>query len=155
MFSTDVMMAHTYIYIHQRPHATPKRSPERPLNDPQQIGRCLVLSLRIPASVARVFFITVECTEHSFLIRRNTRQHIQKHAYVISNSSYEDSRYFAIIRRRLTSNDGLPLLKTCGIALVLYCLFESYVAHHQPNLLGKQVKQLDALEMNRIRNEQN
>ena len=33
---------------------------------------------------------------------------VRKHAPLISNLSDEDSRYFAIIRRRLTSNDALP-----------------------------------------------
>jgi hypothetical protein len=37
-------------------------------------------------------------------------------APLISNSSDEDIQYFAIIRRRLTSIDGLPPLKTCGLA---------------------------------------
>jgi hypothetical protein len=54
--------------------------------------------------------------EHSFLIRRNSRRTLRKHAPLISNSSDEDIRYFAIIRRRLASNDGLPPLKTFGIA---------------------------------------
>jgi hypothetical protein len=55
-------------------------------------------------------------TEQVFRIRSNPRQHIRKQALRMSNSSDEDIWYFAIIRRRLTSSDALPPLKTCGIA---------------------------------------
>jgi hypothetical protein len=63
---------------------------------------------RVPLSTADA--------EHSFLIRANTRQHLRKHAPLMSTSSAEDRRFVAIIRRRLTLNDALPPLKTCGIA---------------------------------------
>jgi hypothetical protein len=46
-------------------------------------------------------------TERSFLIRLNIRQHPRTHALLMSNSSDEYSRYLAILRRRLTSNDAL------------------------------------------------
>jgi hypothetical protein len=55
-------------------------------------------------------------TEHSFLIRPDARKNLRKHAPLISIASDEDIWYFAIIRRRLTSTDALPPLKTCGIA---------------------------------------
>jgi hypothetical protein len=73
-------------------------------------------------------------TEHLFLICPNTWKNIGKHAPLISNSSDEDSRYVAIIRRRLTSDDALPRFKMCGFAFVFQCLNESSVAHHQPKL---------------------
>jgi hypothetical protein len=71
---------------------------------------------------------------HSFLIRRNTWQQKRKHAPLISNSPGDDIRYCSIIRCCLTSNDGLPPLKTCGTTQVFHCLNESSVAHHQPKL---------------------
>jgi hypothetical protein len=82
-------------------------------------------------------------------------QNIRKRAPLISNSSDEDIRYFAIMRCRLTSNDALPPLKTCGIAQVFPCINESSVAYHQPKLRGQTLLQFDEFEMSRIRNEQN
>jgi hypothetical protein len=108
-----------------------------------------------PRSSPSVLLLKCGHAEHSFLGRRNTRQNITQHAPLISNSSDEDSRYFAIIRRSLTSNDGLPPFKACGIASMFNCLHESSVAHRPPNLRGKTVSQFDELEMCRIRNEQN
>jgi hypothetical protein len=60
-------------------------------------------------------------------------EHLRKHTPLISNASDEDSWYVAIIRRRLTSNDVLPPLETCGSASVFRRLNENYVAHHQPS----------------------
>jgi hypothetical protein len=57
-----------------------------------------------------------------FNIAFNTWQNAREHAPLISNSSNEDVWYFAIIRRRLNSNDALPSLKTCGIALAFAVL---------------------------------
>jgi hypothetical protein len=48
---------------------------------------------RLPGCISR----TITSAEHSFLIRPKTRQHRRKHAPLSSNSSHEDSRYFAII----------------------------------------------------------
>jgi hypothetical protein len=74
-------------------------------------------------------------TQHSFLICLSARQNQRNHAPLISSPSDEDSKYFAIIRRRLTWNDALPHLKTVGIANVFLCL----------------VFEFDELEMSRIR----
>jgi hypothetical protein len=73
-------------------------------------------------------------TEHSFLIRRNTQQTRRTHAPLMSNVSNQNTRCFAIIRRRLTSNDALPPLKACEIAWVVHSLNVRSVAHHKPEL---------------------
>jgi hypothetical protein len=84
----------------------------------------------------QLFAQQIHCvyTEHSFLFRPTARKNQRKHTPLISNSSDEDIRYFAIIRRRLTSTDALPPFKTFGIAPVFHCLNESSVAHHPPML---------------------
>jgi hypothetical protein len=66
--------------------------------------------------------LVVHPTEQSFLIRPNTRQTLRKYAPLISNSSHEDSRYFANIRRRLTSNDGCKIQGKCAVARVRHAL---------------------------------
>jgi hypothetical protein len=55
-------------------------------------------------------------TEHSFQIRLNTLHNIRTHAPLISNSSDDDIWYFALVRRRLVANDGLPPLRPCGMS---------------------------------------
>jgi hypothetical protein len=65
---------------------------------------------------------------------RYTSTYTTTHALLISSSSGEDMRYLGFRRSRLTSNDGLPPLETCGIAYVFHRPNDSYVAHRQPKL---------------------
>jgi hypothetical protein len=61
----------------------------------------------------RVFFLTSDfLRDCHHVIHGNTRTP----APLISHSSVEDIRFKAIIRRRLTSNDGLPSPSMRGIA---------------------------------------
>jgi hypothetical protein len=134
--SSSTMVTHR-----QKPWSTIINSYGNPQPRWIHVGQCWN---HCPGIVDVVFRVSVRA-EHSFLIRRIAFRNIRKRAPLISNSSIQDIRYFVIIRFRLTSNDGLPPLNTCGIAWVLRCLTDSSVVHHQPKLWGNPVLQFDEL----------
>jgi hypothetical protein len=58
------------------------------------------VQVRAPVPVPVLVLVLASITEHSFLIRPNTRKNMRTHAHLISNSWRQHIRYFGIIRCR-------------------------------------------------------